>query len=112
MEFFPYRPIAEPARQEFVACLRHGQLGMSSIDGSETVSDVIRSDQMTSLSSTFPYTADQCEKFLKIVAVPGKSPAPFLRISFSHVFLSEKEASNPYMTCIVARLMGNISKSC
>lgn len=111
VEFFPYRPIAEPARQEFVACLRHGQLGMSSAGNKWADIDLVRSDQMTSLSSTFPYTADQCEKFLKLVAVSGRETGSASQTIFSLIFLSEQEAKNPHMTCVAARLMGNISKS-
>lgn len=52
------------------------------------------------------------KNFSRLWPCPVSLQLRFFRISFSHVFLSEKEATNPYMTCIVARLMGNISKSC
>ncbi|KAI0959824.1 hypothetical protein AcW1_004538 [Taiwanofungus camphoratus] len=73
VEYFPYRPIANEVREELVDILRHA-----------------RADQLTSDTSTFPYDADQCAKFIELINV--------------------NTACTTYMTCVIARIWVTISR--
>lgn len=69
---FPHRPVSPHLYQELVKIMRHGQ-----------------TDHLTSESSHFPYNADMCEKFVKI--------------------LDGKYDTDPYTTWIAARLWNAIA---
>jgi len=73
VEYFPHRPVAPRHCQELVDILRHAVI-----------------DQLTSESSTFPYGADQCTKFLNLI--------------------DGRAADSPYMTGVIARLWVTISQ--
>ncbi|KZT02690.1 uncharacterized protein LAESUDRAFT_815120 [Laetiporus sulphureus 93-53] len=71
VEYFPHRAVGPRLCQELAEILYHAT-----------------ADQMTSDSSTFPYDAEQCTKFLHL--------------------LEAKTADNVYMICTIARIWSSI----
>lgn len=73
VEYFPHRPVNLELRSELLGILYHARI-----------------DQMTSETCTFPFDADQCSKFAKII----DAGAP----------------EDRYMTCVIARIWSSVAR--
>lgn len=74
VDYYPHTEISLQLRQELVNILRHGQL-----------------DVMTSKTSTFPYTVEQCERYIKLLHDCMNDPPDM------------------YITCLTARVWSSIA---
>lgn len=106
VEYFPNHISVEVSLQvidDIILILSHGQIGESrfKLKILGNFIDIAAEDRMTSSTSTFPYTADKCEKMLGLVR-PLKGKIFFLYVPLETTSGLGQPPSG-YLFCVLGR---------